>query len=99
MRRLISKTRVNGHFQGFETDQLLALQNGDTWKQDAVKHRYAYRYRPKASIWQEANRYYMDIEGMHELIHVHRVARRRELEGSHFSEVQRPRECRMTNTK
>ena len=73
MRRLISKSRVLGHFQGFETDQLLALQNGDTWKQDAVKTRYAYRYRPKASVWREENHYYMDIEGMHELIHVRRV--------------------------
>jgi hypothetical protein len=74
MRRLISKSRVAGHFQGFETDQLLALQNGDTWKQDAVKHRYAYRYRPRASIWREADVYYMEIEGMHEPIQVHRVA-------------------------
>ena len=73
MRRLISKSRVIGHFQGFETDQLLALQNGDTWRQDAVKTRYAYRYRPRACIWQEAKHFYMDIEGMHELIQVHRV--------------------------
>jgi hypothetical protein len=73
MRRLIGRSRVTGHFQGFETDQLLSLQNGDTWRQDAVKNRYAYRYRPRASIWQEADHYYMDIEGMHELIQVHRV--------------------------
>jgi hypothetical protein len=73
MRRLISKSRVIGHFQGFETDQELPLQNGDIWKQDAVKKRYVYRYRPRACIWQEANHYYMDIEGMHELIQVHRV--------------------------
>ena len=73
MRRLVSKSRVIGHFQGFETDQVLALQNGDTWKQDAVKTRYAYRYRPRASVWQEAEHFYMDIEGMYELIQVHRV--------------------------
>jgi hypothetical protein len=55
---------------------VLTLQNGDTWQQDAVKKRYAYRYRPKASVWREANHYYMDIEGMYELIHVHRVPAR-----------------------
>ena len=74
MRRLISKSRVMGHFQGFDTDQLLPLQNGDTWQQDAVKKRYVYRYRPKAAVWEEAKHFYMDIEGMHELIQVHRVA-------------------------
>jgi hypothetical protein len=73
MRRLIVKTRLTGHFQGFETNQVLQLQNGDTWQQDAVKRRYSYRYRPKATLWRDADRYYMDIEGMHELIKVHRV--------------------------
>lgn len=76
MRRLIVKTRLVGHFQGFETDQFLELQNGETWQQDAVKHRYAYKYRPKATLWQESRQYYMDIEGMHELIQVHRVPAR-----------------------
>jgi hypothetical protein len=73
MRRLISRSRVTGHFQGFETGQLLELQNGDTWQQDAVKSRYAYGYRPKVSVWQEGSNYYMEVSGMHELIHVRRV--------------------------
>ena len=73
MRRLISTSRVTGHFQGFETGQLLELQNGDTWQQDAVKNRYAYGYRPKVSVWQEGTDYYMEVSGMYELIHVRRV--------------------------
>ena len=73
MRHLIGKSRVVGHFQGFETGQLLELQSGDTWQQDAVKRRYAYGYRPRVSIWQEGSHHYMDIAGMHELIHVRRV--------------------------
>jgi hypothetical protein len=73
VRRLIIKSRLVGHFQGFETKQMLQLQNGETWQQDAVKSRYAYRYRPKATLWRESTHYYMDIEGMHELIQVHRV--------------------------
>jgi hypothetical protein len=73
VRRLIIKSRLVGHFQGFETDQILQLQNGEMWQQDGVRKRYAYRYRPKAILWQEAKHYYMDIEGMHELIQVHRV--------------------------
>ena len=73
MRHLISISRVTGHFQGFETGQLLELQNGDTWQQDAVKKRYAYGYRPRASVWQEGSHHYMDIAGMYELIHVRRV--------------------------
>jgi hypothetical protein len=73
MRRLIIKTRLNGHFQGFETDQVFHLQNGETWQQDAVKRRYAYRYRPKATVWHQAGTFFMDIEGMHELVRVHRV--------------------------
>jgi len=73
VRRLIVKSRLTGHFQGFATDQVFELQNGQTWQQDAVKQRYAYRYRPKATLWQDSNRYYMDIEGMHELIQVHRL--------------------------
>jgi hypothetical protein len=73
MRRLISTSRVTGHFQGFETGQLLELENGDTWQQDTVKNRYAYGYRPKASVWKEGSEHYMDIAGMYELIHVRPV--------------------------
>lgn len=73
MRHLISRSRVTGHFQGFETGQLLELQNGDTWQQDAVKSQYAYGYRPKVSVWQEGSHFYMEVSGMHELIHVRRV--------------------------
>ena len=73
MRHLISRSRVTGHFQGFETGQLLELENGDTWQQDTVKNRYAYGYRPKASVWQEGSHYYMEVSGMYELIHVRRV--------------------------
>ena len=73
MRHLISRSRVTGHFQGFATGQLLELQNGDAWRQDAVKNRYAYGYRPKVSVWQEGNHYYLEVSGMYELIHVHRV--------------------------
>src|SRR5688572_23096316 len=73
MRRLISTSRVTGHFQGFETGQLLELENGDVWQQDTVKNRYAYGYRPKVSVWQEGTHHYMDIAGMYELIHVRRV--------------------------
>jgi hypothetical protein len=72
MRHLISRSRVTGHFQRFETGQLLELQNGDTWQQDAVKNRYAYDYRPKVSVWQEGSHYYMEVSGMYELIHVRR---------------------------
>jgi len=73
MRRLISRSRVTGHFQGFETGQLLELQNGDTWQQDAVKNRYVYGYRPKVSVWQEGSHYYLEVSGMYELIHVRPV--------------------------
>jgi len=73
MRHLISRSRLTGHFQGFETGQLLELENGDIWRQDTVKSRYAYGYRPTASVWQEGNHHYMEIAGMYELIHVRRV--------------------------
>ena len=72
-RHLISTSRVTGHFQGFETGQLVELQNGDTWQQDAVKNRYAYGYRPRVSVWQDGSHHYLEIAGMYELIHVRRV--------------------------
>jgi hypothetical protein len=73
MRDLVSTSRLSGHFQGFETGQLLELENGDIWQQDAVKHRYAYGYRPRASVWQEGGHHYMEIAGMYELIRVRHV--------------------------
>ena len=73
MRHLVSTSRLSGHFQGFETGQLLELENGDIWQQDAVKNRYAYGYRPRASVWQEGSHHYMEIAGMYELIHVRHV--------------------------
>lgn len=71
---LITTNRIEGECEGFDGDRIFELVNGQKWQQAVYKYKYRYKYRPVAKIWRDGKSgYYIDIEGMGEVIKVRRV--------------------------
>lgn len=70
---LLTESRIAGPFWGWRGRGLYKLLNGQKWKQVNYKYNYRYAYRPKARIWQDGSRYYLEVENMDEMIQVRRV--------------------------
>lgn len=68
------KSRISGEFNGWDGDAIFELDNGTKWQQSRYKYTYRYRYRPQAKVWQQGGRYFLEVEGMNEMIEVHRLA-------------------------
>lgn len=66
-------TRINGEFKGWHGDAVFELANGTKWKQAKYKYKYKYKYRPKAKIWKDAGRHYLEVDCMSERIQVRRL--------------------------
>jgi hypothetical protein len=71
--QLITQSRIEGEFEGFDGDRIYTLDNGQQWQQAHYKYRYVYKYRPVARIWNDGGKYTLDVEGMGEIIQVRRM--------------------------
>jgi len=70
---LYGESRIDGEFSGWTGSGVYPLVNGQYWKQASYKYKYKYKYRPKARIWRDGSRYYLESEGMDSMIRVRRV--------------------------
>lgn len=73
MMALKYESRIVGKFKGWDGDNVYELDNGTKWQQVRYKYRYRYKYRPKAKIWKDGSKYMLEVEGMKEMVQVHRV--------------------------
>lgn len=70
---LVVESRIDGEFEGWDGDRVFPLINGQKWQQARYKYRYRYRYMPKAKIWREGSRHYLEVDGIDEMIEVRRL--------------------------
>ena len=70
---LITDSRIDGDFEGWDGDRVFELPNGQKWQQVRYRYRYRYRYSPRARVYNKGGRYYLEVEGMDEAIEVRRV--------------------------
>ena len=68
----IIESRIDGRFEGWKTGRVYKLANGQIWKQAQSKSRSCTRTRPKAKIWRDGARNYLEVEGMKEMVRVRR---------------------------
>ena len=68
----ITESNISGQFRGWKGRGAYKLANGEIWKQVQYLHKYKYEIvsRPKAIIWREGSRYYLEVEGMDDKIEV-----------------------------
>jgi hypothetical protein len=70
---LVIESRIEGECEGFDGDIVFELVNGIKWQQSVYKYKYRHKYRPLAKIWRDGGLYYIEIEGMEEMVQVRRI--------------------------
>jgi len=71
--RLVRDSKIDGEFNGWDGDNVYELIDGSKWKQRRYRYRYRYRYRPRAKVWKDGSRYWLEVDGIDEKIEVKRV--------------------------
>jgi len=69
----IIESRIDGEFNGWTSDTLFKLTNGQIWKQAEYSYKYAYKYSPKVFIANGTSGWVMVIEGIETPIRVIRI--------------------------
>ena len=62
-----------GDFTGWDGDTVFEFDNGKKWQQAHYRYRYHYAYRPRAKIWRDGGRYFLEVQGMPEKLEVRRA--------------------------
>jgi hypothetical protein len=67
---LACESRIVGKFRGWERDKIYKLEDGSKWEQVGLLFKYRFWYQPKAKVWRDESKYYLDVEGMDEQVEV-----------------------------
>jgi hypothetical protein len=67
---LICDSRIDGNFEGWDEGRIYTLLNGTSWEQDESIIKKAHAYCPRARVWRDGARRYLEVEGMGETIRV-----------------------------
>jgi len=55
---------ISGDFEGWDGDSIYELEDGSRWELVSYKYSYSYSYRPKATVWRDGGRYYLQVANM-----------------------------------
>jgi hypothetical protein len=61
--RLITRTQIDGLFEGYEPGRLYRLGNGQAWRQVCLTSQYVFREDPPAKLHHDGTRFYLDVDG------------------------------------
>jgi len=57
-------SHISGDFEGWDGDCIYELDDGSKWELASYKYSYSYNYRPRAIIWRDCGRYYLEVANM-----------------------------------
>jgi len=55
---------IADEFEGWNEDTIYELDDGSKWELISCVHSYMYDYRPKAIIWQDGGKYFLEVDGI-----------------------------------
>ena len=55
---------IAGDFEGWDGDKIYELDDGSKWELVNYTYSYSYSYRPKAVVWQDGSRYFLEVQNM-----------------------------------
>ena len=55
---------ISDEFEGWDGDTVYELDDGTKWELASYTYSYSYSYRPKAIIWRDGGRYYLEVANM-----------------------------------
>lgn len=70
----VIESTIESDFDGFDSDNIFKLSNGQVWQQDEYKYKYSYKYRPKVTIVKSDYSYKMLVDGIDEAVKVKLIA-------------------------
>lgn len=65
----VEKGQLKGAFKGFKNrDTVFEFHGGSKWQQ--AEYKYHYAYMPNAKVFKDRGRFFLEVEGMNEVIEV-----------------------------
>ena len=55
---------ITGDFEGWDGDAVYELDDGSTWELVSYTYSYSYSYRPRAIIWRDGGRFFLEVQNM-----------------------------------
>ena len=67
---LICESRIDGEFEGWDEGRIHVLLNGTKWEQEEYRVINRTAFNPRAKVWRDGARRYLEVEGMNEKVRV-----------------------------
>lgn len=64
---------INDEFEGWDGDTVYELDDGSKWELASYTYSYSYSYRPRATVWRDGSRYYLEVASMSDKKEVRQV--------------------------
>jgi hypothetical protein len=61
---------INGAFKGWQQNSVYELTNRQRFKLRHYKYEYRYMFRPRAKLWRDGARYFLEVECMRDAVEV-----------------------------
>jgi len=58
------ESHISDEFEGWDGDTIYELDDGSKWELVNYTYSYSYSYRPKAIIWLDGSRYYLEVSSI-----------------------------------
>lgn len=68
--KILKDSNLSDEFEGWDEDMIYEFDDGTKWKLVSYNYSYSYSYRPKAKLFIDGIRYYLEVEGMGEPVEV-----------------------------
>ena len=68
MGRILSESKIDGEFKGWDAETLFKLENGQIWQQVSYAYNYHYVFRPNVMIIKTDGGYRMKVDGVSSMI-------------------------------
>lgn len=70
---LVTESELDGTCHGWDGSTVFRLENGQTWRQSAVRCRKVRLCCPAVRVWRLGERHWLELEGVPEIVPVERV--------------------------
>ena len=72
---LVLDARIKGGFYGWTPGGVFVLDRGNPkrWQQVEDRHEFANAFRPKAKLFRDGAQFYLEVEGMGDMVQVKRA--------------------------
>lgn len=72
---LVHEAHAKGGVYGWKPDSVFVLDRGNPkkWQQVEGRHEFANAFRPKAKLFRDGTQFYLEVEGMSEMVEAKRA--------------------------